>query len=85
MGEHSGRPVVQAFAGSLEGVRARKGVLITTSRFSKDATEYVDKIEKRIILVDGQQLAELMIAHEVGVSRVMSYDVKRVDQDYFED
>lgn len=80
-----GRPVVQAFAGSLDGVKARKGVLITTSRFSKDATEYVDKIEKRIILVDGQQLAELMIAHEVGVSRVMSYDVKRVDQDYFED
>ncbi len=66
-------------------VSKRKGVLITTSRFSKDATEYVDKIEKRIILVDGQQLAELMIAHEVGVSRVMSYDVKRVDQDYFED
>ncbi|HBK59965.1 MAG TPA: restriction endonuclease, partial [Firmicutes bacterium] len=74
-----------AFAGSLEGVRARKGVLITTSRFSQDAVEYVEKIEKRIILVDGQQLAELMIAHEVGVSNVMSYIVKRVDQDYFEE
>ncbi len=80
-----GRPIVQAFAGSLEGVRARKGVLITTSRFSQDAVEYVEKIEKRIILVDGQQLAELMIAHEVGVSNVMSYIVKRVDQDYFEE
>lgn len=80
-----GRPVVQAFAGSLEGVRARKGVLITTSRFSQDAAEYVDKIEKRIILVDGPQLAELMIAHGVGVSDVMSYTVRRVDQDYFEE
>jgi restriction system protein len=60
-------------------------VLITTSRFSQDAVEYVEKIEKRIILVDGQQLAELMIAHEVGVSNVMSYIVKRVDQDYFEE
>ncbi len=57
-------------------------MLITTSRFSQDAVEYVEKIEKRIILVDGQQLAELMIAHEVGV---MSYIVKRVDQDYFEE
>ncbi len=60
-------------------------MLITTSRFSQDAVEYVEKIEKRIILVDGQQLAELMIAHEVGVSNVMSYIVKRVDQDYFEE
>lgn len=80
-----GRPVVQAFAGSLEGVRARTGVLITTSRFSKDAIEYVEKIEKRIILVDGEQLAEFMIAHGVGVSDVISYTVKRVDQDYFEE
>jgi restriction system protein len=52
-----GRPIVQAFAGSLEGVRARKGVLITTSYFSQDALEYVQKIEKRIVLVDGKQLA----------------------------
>lgn len=57
-----GRPVVQAFAGSLEGVRARKGVLIiSTSYFSQDALDYVQKIEKRIVLIDGKRLADLMI------------------------
>jgi restriction system protein len=79
-----GRPVVQAFAGSLEGVRARKGVLITTSSFSQDALEYVKHIEKRIVLVDGKQLAELMIDHEVGVTVSRTYTVKRVDIDYFD-
>jgi restriction system protein len=56
-----GRPQIQGFAGSLEGQRARKGVFITTSSYSKDATEYVKRIEKRIVLIDGQQLAELML------------------------
>ena len=55
-----GRPIVQAFAGSLEGHRARKGVLITTSEFSADALDYVQKIEKKIVLVNGKQLAEFM-------------------------
>lgn len=79
-----GRPVVQAFAGSLEGFRARKGVLITTSDFSQQAREYVERIEKKIILVDGQQLAELMIDYNVGVSEVAQYVIKRIDSDYFE-
>lgn len=79
-----GRPVVQAFAGSLEGVRARKGVLITTSGFSQDAKEYVQRIEKRIVLIDGKQLAELMIDHNVGVTRSHVYEIKRVDIDYFD-
>jgi restriction system protein len=79
-----GRPVVQAFAGSLEGVRARKGVLITTSAFSQDALEYVKHIEKRIVLIDGRQLAELMIDHEVGVTVSRTYTVKRIDIDYFD-
>jgi restriction system protein len=79
-----GRPVVQAFAGSLEGVRARKGVLITTSFFSQDALEYVQKIEKRIVLIDGKQLADLMIDHDVGVNIVQIYKIKRLDSDYFE-
>lgn len=79
-----GRPVVQAFAGSLEGVRARKGVLITTSYFSQDALEYVQKIEKRIVLIDGKQLADLMIDHDIGVNVVQTYRVKRLDSDYFE-
>ncbi len=77
------RPTVQAFAGSLEGQRARKGVLITTSRFTNDAEEYVKRIEKRIVLIDGEQLAQLMLDYGVGVTEVASYRVQRVDLDYF--
>ncbi|MCL6446453.1 MAG: restriction endonuclease [Alicyclobacillus sp.] len=79
-----GRPVVQAFAGSLEGHRARKGILITTSRFSAEAREYVSRIEKKIVLIDGEQLANLMIDYNVGVSEVTRYVVKKIDLDYFE-
>lgn len=78
-----GRPVVQTFAGSLEGVRARKGVLITTSTFTSEAFAYVKQIEKRIVLVDGQQLANFMIQHNVGVAVEATYEVKRMDLDYF--
>ena len=78
-----GRPVVQAFAGSLEGQRARKGVLITTSQFSQDARDYVTRIEKKIVLIDGEQLAQLMIDHNIGVAEVASYVVKKADLDYF--
>jgi len=80
-----GRPTVQEFAGSLEGHRARKGVLITTSKFSQDAKEYVGRIEKKIVLVDGEQLAQLMIDHKIGVTEVANYWVHRVDSDYFEE
>lgn len=80
-----GRPTVQAFAGSLDGQRARKGVLITTSHFSQDAKEYVTRIEKKIILIDGEQLAQLMIDHGIGVADVASYMIKRVDLDYFDE
>jgi len=80
-----GRPVVQAFAGSLDGVRARKGVLITTSGFSSDAQAYVQAIEKRIVLIDGQLLAKFMIQHNVGVASEAAYEVKRLDTDFFED
>ena len=80
-----GRPEVQSFAGSLEGERARKGVLITTGGFTKDAVEYVKRIDKRIVLIDGQQLAALMFENSVGVASVASFDVKRVDSDYFEE
>jgi len=78
-----GRPVVQAFAGSLEGHRARKGVLITTSQFTPDAREYVERIEKKIVLVDGERLAQLMIDHDIGVADIATYRIKRVDLDYF--
>lgn len=79
-----GRPIVQSFVGSLEGRRARKGILITTSVFSQEAKDYVGTIEKKVALVDGNELAKLMIEHNVGVSEVESYPLKRVDQDYFE-
>jgi restriction system protein len=78
-----GRPDVQAFAGSMEGVRGRKGVFITTSGFSSEAKEYVTRIERKIVLIDGVQLASLMIDFGVGVSTVNAYEVKRVDTDYF--
>ncbi len=63
-----GRPVIQAFAGSLDGQRATKGVFITTSDFSQEARDYVGKIPKQIVLIDGALLAELMIDSNVGVS-----------------
>lgn len=80
-----GRPVVQAFVGSLEGKRARKGVFITTSQFSTDAVDYVSRIEKKIILIDGEQLSQLMIDYGVGVTEVARYVVKKIDSDYFGD
>lgn len=78
-----GRPVVQGFAGSLEGFRAHKGVFITTSSFSQDAGAYVERIGKTIILIDGEKLAELMMDHGIGVTDVETYRVKRIDEDYF--
>lgn len=78
-----GSPVVRAFAGSLEGQRARKGVLITTSHFSQDAKEFVSKIEKKIVLIDGARLVELMIDHSIGVIEAANYKVCRIETDYF--
>lgn len=78
-----GRPEVQAFAGSLDGVKARKGVFITTSGFTPEAKEYAGRIEKKIVLVDGDQLTQLMIDHGVGVSDIDTYTIKRIDLDYF--
>ncbi|MBJ7595914.1 MAG: restriction endonuclease [Candidatus Dormibacteraeota bacterium] len=80
-----GRPVIQAFAGSLEGARARKGVMITTSSFTPDAKSYVNQIEKRIVLIDGPTLAELMIEHCVGIATDRTYVVPRIDLDFFEE
>lgn len=78
-----GRPDIQAFAGALDLHRAKKGVFITTSGFSKDALEYVGLIEKRIVLVDGKQLTELMLTHNLGVSTKQVFEVKALDSDYF--
>ncbi len=78
-----GRPEIQKFAGALQGQRARKGVFITTSNFSKEAIEYASAIDSRIILIDGNQLAALMTEHNLGVSVVGQYEVKKLDTDYF--
>jgi restriction system protein len=80
-----GRPEVQKFAGALQGQRARKGVFITTSDFSKDAEEYAASIDSRIVLINGPRLAALMIDHGVGVTRAGSYEIRRIDSDYFEE
>ncbi|HMQ11629.1 MAG TPA: restriction endonuclease [Oligoflexia bacterium] len=79
-----GRPDVQAFAGSLEGFRAKKGVFITTSDFSKDAIEYVTRIDKKIVLINGEELVRLMIDNNLGVNTVSKYEIKEIDLDYFE-
>jgi restriction system protein len=79
-----GRPDIQRFAGALQGQRAKKGVFITTSNFSREAKEYAALIETRIILIDGTRLAELMVEHNIGVSIVEAYEVKKLDSDYFE-
>jgi restriction system protein len=78
-----GRPEIQRFAGALQGQRARKGVFITSSNFTSEARAYAGAIQTTIVLVDGAQLAELMIDHDVGVTTAKRLDIKRVDSDYF--
>ncbi|WP_349257720.1 restriction endonuclease [Povalibacter sp.] len=78
-----GRPEIQKFAGALQGQRARKGIFITTSDFSREANEYVSKIDSKIVLIDGKSLARLMIDFGVGVTSVAIYEVKKIDSDYF--
>ena len=78
-----GSSVVREFAGSLEGHRAQKGVLITTSEFTKDAREFVERVGKKIILIDGQELTNLMVDFNVGVTPLATYEIKRLDLDYF--
>ncbi len=80
-----GRPEVQKFVGALHGKRARKGVFITSGAFSKDAIDYVAKIDPKVVLIDGQQLAELMIDFGLGVTPAVSYEIKRIDTDYFDE
>lgn len=77
------RPEIQKFAGALQGKRAKKGIFITTSDFSRSCEEYVSTIDSKIILIDGQSLAQLMIDFNVGVSTEAIYELKRVDADYF--
>jgi restriction system protein len=78
-----GRPEIQKFVGALHGKRARKGVFLTTSTFSRDAHDYVATIDPKVVLIDGRRLAQLMIDFDVGVSTSQTYSVKRIDTDYF--
>jgi len=80
-----GRPEVMQFAGALQAQRANKGIFITTSRFTDDARSYVSQIGSKIVLINGEQLTNLMIEHDVGVSTVSMYPVKKVDTDYFDE
>lgn len=80
-----GRPEIQAFVGSLAGHRAKKGVFITTSTFTDTAVDYVSRIEQKVVLIDGEQLAQLMIDHDVGVYEDSRYIVKKIDLDSFEE
>lgn len=80
-----GRPEIQKFAGALQGQRAKKGIFITTSSYSREAKEFASKIDTKIILIDGSTLARLMFDHGVGVSVNTVYEVKKVDTDYFEE
>jgi restriction system protein len=77
------RPEIQKFAGALQGQRARKGIFLTTSSFSEGAKDYVSRIESKIILIDGETLAQLMIDYGVGVNTAASYEIKKIDADYF--
>jgi restriction system protein len=78
-----GRPEIQKFVGALHGKRAKKGVFISTSTFSADAINYVDKIDPKVVLIDGSRLAELMIDFNVGVTPSATYETKKIDSDYF--
>lgn len=78
-----GRPEIQKFAGALQGHRAKKGIFITTSNFSKEAQDFISKIDTKIVLIDGDELSQLMFDNDIGVSKLTSYEIKKIDTDYF--
>jgi restriction system protein len=78
-----GRPEIQKFVGALQGKHARKGVFITTGKYSDDARKFVESIDSKVILIDGRMLAEHMIDHSLGTTTTSNYQVKRLDMDYF--
>ena len=81
-----GRPVIQGFVGSMDYIRARKGVIMTTSTFTKEGLDFVDRIEgKKVVLIDGGQLADLMIEHNLGVTTTKTYELKEVSNDFFDE
>lgn len=81
-----GREKIQAFQGALAGIGARKGVFITTSNFTQQAQTYVERLrDSKVILINGQKLAQLMIEHDVGVSIQETFHIKRIDEDFFDE
>jgi restriction system protein len=78
-----GRPEIQAFVGALDGKHANKGIFITTSRFSDTAVTYVRSISKKVVLIDGEQLANYMIDYNLGVTTMATFELKKIDNDYF--
>jgi restriction system protein len=82
-GNTVGRPEIQKFVGALAGQGAKKGIFITTSSFTKEAREYQPRNETKIVLIDGEELTQLMIDHDLGVTTQRTYAVKRIDSDFF--
>lgn len=80
-----GRPEIQKFVGALAGQRAKKGVFITTSFFTKEAMDYALQMDTKIVLIDGEKLAQYMIDYNLGVSVQNTYEIKKIDSDYFEE
>lgn len=78
-----GRPEIQKFVGALHGKRAKKGVFITTGRFSDYAQTYVATIDPKVILIDGKMLADLMIDYGLGTNITARYEIRKIDSDYF--
>ncbi len=79
-----GRKEIQSFVGALAGKKAQKGVFITTSGFKSTATEYAKDVTQKVILIDGERLADLMIEHNIGVAPFHKYEIKHIDSDYFD-
>lgn len=79
-----GRPEIQKFVGALAGQGAKKGIFITTSKFTPDALNYIPRNETKIVLIDGEKLTQLMIEFNLGVSVQNIYELKKIDIDYFE-
>jgi restriction system protein len=78
-----GRPELHKFVGALAGQGAKKGIFITTSNFTKEALEYTPKNETKIVLIDGEQLAQLMTDYNLGCTTQQVYELKKIDNDYF--
>ena len=78
-----GRPEIQKFVGALQGQRAKKGIFITTSDFNENSYNYVNNIDLKVVLIYGKELANLMIDYNIGVSVKNTFEIKKIDSDYF--